>query len=319
MPGEGNEFKTFIANISGGTGRAGGEGGVTGGAAGAGEGPTVNFGGVQNLTSNMYVDSKKFCTSGWSLPLIQGTDSASSKASITKPLGAGSYVTADSSDGRPRPVLYRSKESLVLERVTHMGSSTVIEEIIITCPEQVVAYFYFDFRNDRQQHMDIMLRSIIWQLSEYSLSPYSTLHELYKRLGKGNIQPQHVHLREILKTLLSELDQTYIVIDGLDECNKTDWKHLIKFIHSLCHPAKCALHLLFTSQPLEQFQTAFEDVTFIELGSWVSNNDIRSFVRSEVPRVGNWASDDNYACHDANCAEEQWHVGPPITLRFPLS
>jgi hypothetical protein len=91
------------------------------------------------------------------------------------------------------------------------------------------------------------------------------------------------------------LERTYIIIDGLDECNKTNWKHLIKFIRSLCHPAKNAPHLLFTSQTFDEFQTAFKDVTFIELGSGVSNNDIRSFVGSEVPRVGNWASDDNYA------------------------
>jgi hypothetical protein len=89
------------------------------------------------------------------------------------------------------------------------------------------------------------------------------------------------------------LEQTYIVIDGLDECNKTDWKHLIKFIHSLCNPAKNALHLLFTSQPLEEFHTAFKDVTFINLGSWVSNDDIRSFVSSEVPGACNWAGDDD--------------------------
>jgi hypothetical protein len=162
-------------------------------------------------------------------------------------------------------------------------------------PDQsAVAYFYFDFRNEKQ-HMDLMLRSIIWQLSGWSPSPYSSLDQLYKTLGNGTIQPQHVHLQGVLENLLSELDQTYIVIDGLDECNKTDWKHLIEFIHSLCHPAKNAPHLLFTSQPLEEFQTAFKDVTFIELGSWVSNDDIRSFVGSEVPRVGNWASDENYA------------------------
>jgi hypothetical protein len=69
----------------------------------------------------------------------------------------------------------------------------------------------------------------------------------------------------------------------------------MQFILGLCHLAKNAPHLLFTSQPLEEFQTAFKDVTFIELGSWVSNDDIRSFVGSEVPRVGNWASDENYA------------------------
>jgi hypothetical protein len=118
---------------------------------------------------------------------------------------------------------------------------------------------------------------------------------LYKTLGNGTIHPQREHLQGVLKDLLSELDRTYIVIDGLDECRKTDWKHLIEFIHSLCHPAKNAPHLLFTSQPLEEFQTVFKDVAFIELGSWVSNDDIRSFVGSEVPRVGNWASDENYA------------------------
>jgi hypothetical protein len=176
-----------------------------------------------------------------------------------------------------------------------MGSSTVIEDIVKACPDRsAVAYFYFDFRNERQR-MDIMLRFIIWQLSGRSPLPYSSLDQLYKTLGNGTIQPQRIHLQEVLKNLLSEFNQTYIIIDGLDECNKTDQKPLIQFIHSLCHPAKNTPHLLFTSQPLEEFQTAFKDTTFIELGSWVSNNDIRSFIGSEVPGVGNWASDDKYA------------------------
>jgi hypothetical protein len=91
------------------------------------------------------------------------------------------------------------------------------------------------------------------------------------------------------------LDRTYIVIDGLDECDKTGWKPLIQFIHSLCQSTANAPHLLFTSQPLEEFQKAFKDVTFIELSSAVSTGDIRSFVGSEVLRVGNWASEDKYA------------------------
>jgi hypothetical protein len=166
--------------------------------------------------------------------------------------------------------------------------------ITVACPDRsAVAYFYFDFRNERQ-HMDLMLRSIIWQLSERSPSPYSSLHQLYKTLGNGTIQPQHVHLQEVLENLLSELDQTYIIIDGLDECNKTDWKALVQFIHSL-HPTKNDLHLLFTSQPLEEFKNTFKDVIFIELGSAVSIDDIRSFVGSNVPGIGNWASDNSYA------------------------
>jgi hypothetical protein len=181
-----------------------------------------------------------------------------------------------------------------------MGSSTVIatvvEEIVGAHPGQsAVAYFYFDFRNEIQRGMDIMLRSIIWQLSGRSPSPYSSLEKLYIELANGTIRPQANKLEKVLMDLLSELDRMYIIIDGLDECNKTDWKPLVQFIHSLCHPVKNALHLLFTSQPLKEFQNAFQEVIFIELGSAVSTGDIRSFVGSEVPRIGNWASDDNYA------------------------
>jgi hypothetical protein len=173
----------------------------------------------------------------------------------------------------------------------------VIEEIVKACPEwSAVAYFYFDFRNERQ-HMDIMLCSIIWQLSGRSPSPYGSLDQLYNTLGTGTIQPQRVHLQELLKDLLSQFNQTYIVINGLDECNKTDWEPLVDFVHSLCHPAKNAmhLHLLFTSQLLEEFQKGFKGVTFIELGSTVLNNDICSFVSSKVSRIGNWASNDKHA------------------------
>jgi hypothetical protein len=125
--------------------------------------------------------------------------------------------------------------------------------------------------------------------------PFGSLCRLYETLGNGTTLPQYKHHQGGLEDLFSELDRTYTVIGGLDECDKTVWKHLIKFIHSLCHPAKKAPHLLFTSQPLAEFRMAFKDVTFIELGSAVSSGDIRSFGGSEVPRVGNWASDDNYA------------------------
>jgi hypothetical protein len=100
---------------------------------------------------------------------------------------------------------------------------------------------------------------------------------------------------KVLEDLLSKFNRTYIFIDGLDECNKADWKPLFKFIHSLCHPAKHLLHLLFTSQPLEEFKKAFKDVTIIVLGSAVTTSDIKSYVSSKVPEIGNWASDDKYA------------------------
>ncbi|KAJ7731890.1 hypothetical protein B0H16DRAFT_1468892 [Mycena metata] len=92
------------------------------------------------------------------------------------------------------------------------------------------------------------------------------------------------------KTTASSLWIKGILIENIT-VDKTDWKHLIKFIHSLCNPAKSALHLLFTSQPVQEFQTSFKDVPFIELGSWVSNDDIRSFLSSKVLGIRKWITD----------------------------
>jgi hypothetical protein len=55
---------------------------------------------------------KKFWASGWGLLPIQRTDSTTCGSFITKPLGAGSYMMSDSSDGRPYPALYGSKVSV---------------------------------------------------------------------------------------------------------------------------------------------------------------------------------------------------------------
>ncbi|KAJ7719801.1 hypothetical protein B0H16DRAFT_1700129, partial [Mycena metata] len=263
----------------GGTGGRGGPGGISGGAGGLGQGPMVNFGGgVQTLNNSMHIMNQ-----GPGLEEI-----------LYKWLG--SPPTTQDKQHELRNLHHEATGCWLQDNIgfmkwkttpgalwikgistdgTHMISSTVIEGIL--GPQSAVAFFYFDFRNERQ-HLNLMLRSIVWQLSRWSHPPYSALNHLYKTLGDGTIQPQLFHLQEVLENLLSELGQTWIVIDGLDECNKPDWKHLIKFIHSLCQPSRDKLHLLFTSQPLEEFKNPFKDVTFIELGSAVSNSDIRSFI-----------------------------------------
>ncbi|KAJ7436875.1 hypothetical protein B0H11DRAFT_635890 [Mycena galericulata] len=297
MSRQGNESTTIITNIYGGTGGMGG-GGNRGGNGGKGEGPTMNFSGVRNLTNNIVTQGHRLeeVLCKW-LEFPPNTKDRQYHLRSLHHEDTGRWFLNDG-----RFIRWKAMPgSLWIKGISGTGksvlSSTIIEEIVKACPNQsVVAYFYFDFRNERQR-MDIMLRSIIWQLSGQLPSPYKALHRLYKTLGNGTIQPQQVHLQGLLSDLLSELDRTYIVIDGLDECRKTDWEPLVQFIHSLHHPTKNALHLLFTSQPFEQFQTAFKHVTFIELGPIVSNHDISSFVGNTVRGVRNWASDDQYAEH----------------------
>ncbi|KAF7358495.1 P-loop containing nucleoside triphosphate hydrolase protein [Mycena venus] len=291
MPRQDDEPKTVY--IYGGKGGPGGTGGVNGGGGGTGEAPTVN---IDNSINNIMIQDHRLVEdlNKW-LEFPPETKDRQYHLRSLHHKDTGRWLLQDD-----RFIKWKATpSSLWIKGISGTGksvlSSTVIEEITKTCPEQsAVAFFYFDFRNERQR-MDIMLRSIIWQLSGRSTSPYSSLERLYKSLGNGTIHPQPADLQGVLEDLLLELDQTYIVIDGLDECHKIDWKPLVQFIHSLYHPTRNAPHILFTSQPVQDFQIAFKDVTFIELGSVVSAGDIRSFVGSEVSAVGNWASNDKDA------------------------
>ncbi|KAJ7458985.1 hypothetical protein FB451DRAFT_577280 [Mycena latifolia] len=114
-------------------------------------------------------------------------------------------------------------------------SSTVIEKPLTpsnldTAPAYAVAYFYFDFRNEETQLMETMLRSIVFQLSKQSPSPFSRLDQCYKT-RKGITPPTSEDLQGILDKLLMELSRTYIVLDALDECNATAL--IVQFLSTL--------------------------------------------------------------------------------------
>ncbi|KAJ7458996.1 hypothetical protein FB451DRAFT_577392 [Mycena latifolia] len=170
-----------------------------------------------------------------------------------------------------------------------INSSTVIEKLLTpsnpdTIPAYAVAYFYFDFRNEETQLMETMLRSIVFQLSRQSPSPYATLDQCYKT-RKGVI-PTSENLQDILNKLLMELGPTYIVLDALDECKDTAL--IVQFISTL---QNSPLHLLFTSQHRTEFAVAFKAVTRIILEPETTRDDIERFVESELqtPKLKHWA------------------------------
>ncbi|KAJ7855133.1 hypothetical protein B0H14DRAFT_3865271 [Mycena olivaceomarginata] len=160
-------------------------------------------------------------------------------------------------------------------------SSTVIRELFSEgLPSNTaIAYFYFDFRDEKSQRVKVVLQSVILQLSAQSLSPYSTLDRLYKSY-RGQTLPTHENLLAILDELLSNFEHTYIVLDALDECNEHDG--LVRFITRLRDWFTRSLHLLFTSQPREIFTEAFKHVSRVTLTPHITQNDIRRFINSEL-------------------------------------
>jgi hypothetical protein len=141
-----------------------------------------------------------------------------------------------------------------------------------------VGYFYFDFRDDKKQLVDTMLRSVVFQLSGQSLNPYAGLNSQYEKLSQGQTLPTTQDLLGILDQLLLEFRRTYIVLDALDECRDTDLPLLIELFSKLRTWTESSLHLLLTSQPRYIFAVAFEGVQRVIMESKTTQKDIEHFV-----------------------------------------
>ncbi|KAJ7658333.1 hypothetical protein DFH06DRAFT_1472942 [Mycena polygramma] len=147
-------------------------------------------------------------------------------------------------------------------------------------PDCAIAYFYFDFRDEKKQLVENMLRSIIMQLSEQSPTPYSILDQRFKSC-QGQILPTYNDLLAMLDTVLSQLPGTYIVLDALDECSEHD--KLVEFISTL-HGWGKPVHLLVASQPRTLFleSPVFKGASVVFLEPDTTHADILQFVKSEL-------------------------------------
>ncbi|KAJ6505850.1 ankyrin repeat-containing domain protein [Mycena vitilis] len=170
-------------------------------------------------------------------------------------------------------------------------SSIAIDHLVHYQPRQIanmqaaptlgIAYFYFDFRDEKKQLVINMLRSIIVQLSEQSPEPYSVLDEQFKSCRGGSIFPPYDDLLVMLNTILGQFTGTYIVLDALDECSEHD--DLVQFISTLRGWGK-PVHLLVASQPRAIFveSAAFDKVSVVLLEPATTHADIFQFVNSKL-------------------------------------
>ncbi len=129
------------------------------------------------------------------------------------------------------------------------------------------------------------MRSILAQLvQQISLIPES-LRTYYEKHQHG--QPLETGLLDVIKSLLEEGNQTFIIIDALDECPSTtseraDLLDLVRRIHSWAQPN---LHLLVTSRKEVDIREALESIITLGPISIQAGNiesDIRKYVRSQL-------------------------------------
>jgi Cdc6-like AAA superfamily ATPase len=169
-------------------------------------------------------------------------------------------------------------------------SSTIIEHLMDTHPDQLLLYFYFDFTDASKQTFDNVLRSLISQLYHKRKDTQKLLDSLFSSCGNGRSQPTCESLCKVFLQMINQTEEIYIVLDALDECRTRKGplsEGLLAWIQSLQNLEQRNVHLLVTSRPehdIEQVlrEVAQSDRDIVPLQSDLIKDDIRSYVHTRV-------------------------------------
>jgi hypothetical protein len=154
----------------------------------------------------------------------------------------------------PIPILLFASTHFVI----FSDSSTLIQEAKAMCDAglALVAYFYFDFRDNAKQDIRGLLSSIVTQLSAESDSCYNILSDLHSAHYAGSQLPDDEALIRCLKDMLQLPDQPliYLIVDAIDECPDSTGvisprERVLGFIEDLVESRFPNLRLCITSRP----------------------------------------------------------------------
>lgn len=108
-----------------------------------------------------------------------------------------------------------------------------------------VLYWYFDYRYPNDQHHTFIRSSLLMQLVEGIPTLPTSIEELYEqnKETKGRLN-KSILMREI-SALLTELEQSFVVLDAFDECIESSRKEILEMIS---HFQKMGARIFITSR-----------------------------------------------------------------------
>ena len=132
-----------------------------------------------------------------------------------------------------------------------------------------LAFFYYDFREDRKKHVSGLLSSVLFQLCDQSDSYCNILSAFYSAHGDGAQSPGDDELVQCLIHLLKcpGPRPVYMIIDALDECPSTSSlssprEKLLSFLEDLVEAQLPNLRICVTSRPEVDIKAILEPLAF---------------------------------------------------------
>lgn len=165
-------------------------------------------------------------------------------------------------------------------------SSTVITHLKQVIPQaQPILYFFFDFADSSKQDFDKMLRTLISQLDSQYAGASQHLDSLFDSCKQGREQPSCDQLCKIFLDMLSQVKESWLILDALDEC-VTRRDGMLSWLADISKSSQVNIHLLATSRPEHDIHVAMRQIApndaIIDIKSSSIVDDIHCFVHETV-------------------------------------
>ena len=144
----------------------------------------------------------------------------------------------------------------------------------ILSPNDALAYFYFDYRDQQVHTPPYFLASLVRQIAARSKPLPQFLHDFYDRFKEE--QPQHImpELREVFRMLCETYEECFIIIDALDECkHQAHRKEIVQLLESL--PRTTSRVFVTSRLHAHDIKEYFEDALRVDVEA--SETDIKRY------------------------------------------
>ncbi|KAL8990178.1 MAG: hypothetical protein Q9169_008189, partial [Polycauliona sp. 2 TL-2023] len=166
-------------------------------------------------------------------------------------------------------------------------SSTIIETIrgeYLLASDTVVRYFYFDFNDLQKQRPEYMVRSLLLQASEKSCVAFEKVKRLRASCEEGKSPPELDMLKGILREIIEDFSETFIILDALDECSKRE--ELFEVVNDIRQNEPQITHMLLTSRHLPDIEEALCPllcgIDKVRVGGDAVTSDILSYINQRL-------------------------------------
>lgn len=167
--------------------------------------------------------------------------------------------------------------------------SRIVEEIRMSqtpsrgpsTPDTSIAFFYCKHKDTSRNSFLAVAKGILSQLVDQNKHLIQHFYEKSSNCGETSLHTKAL-AGELLRVALSSFKRTYIILDGLDECDAKERKYVVEFfrntVEALPTSDMDSIRCLFVSQDDRDARKDLSNIPSINISPSDTKHDIHSFV-----------------------------------------